>query len=493
MDDPETTHRTRLSRGTRGRVLFLVATTIFASLVGFGFSRIGGDADSPSTVKVRAVSDVRNVTVTTSSQSASVGYDGPANCAPTTDAATSGGSPQELMRSASEVAKGTIEGKAWSLWSSHGESGATGLEDGGLVFGGREYGLCPGYPNPSETEMIDTGGDAIIYGVVDYPGLAKVQIATGSLNSFATGAALPSPHVSVVNGVSFYIGTLPRPACAYSYFEINTTSPSYSAEHNIGFGENGANQGYSITNNEGNVGACVSGKLDPLSYSEGIWQLPPGQFQSSFGSSAASSSGSGSGRVDSGERSERHLNLLSDNGSFLIGCAVERHHVDGRRSCPRDCARTALEPLVRQGPVGSGRNRGRRSRPRWSRLWPVPGLPQSGRAGVDRRRPDGIVAGIVGYPGLATVDLSESTAGTFDVGQTLPSPSVQVVDGVSFFIGILPKSACDYSSLELNTTSPGVSAEHNVGFGTCAPNELVPISESQGIWQLPPGQFQSNF
>jgi hypothetical protein len=491
MDDPETAHRTRLSRGTRGRVLFLVATTIFASLVGFGFSRIGGDADSPSTVKVRAVSDVRNVTVTTSSQSASVGYDGPANCAPTTDAATSGGSPQELMRSASKVAKGTIEGKAWSLWSSHGESGATGLENGGLVFGGREYGLCPGYPNPSETEMIDTGADAIIYGVVDYPGLAKVQIATGSLNTFATGAALPSPHVSVVNGVSFYIGTLPKPACAYSYFEINTTSPSYSAEHNIGFGDNGANQGYSITNNEGNVGACVSGKLDPLSYSEGIWQLPPGQFQSNFGSSAASS-GSGSGSTP--------VNVPNDTST----CSPTS---DPSSSGGPSSAITSTDAEVAHGTVQGQL---------WS-LWSAKG--QSGADGIedgglvlDGRAyglcpgfpnpaelelidvgSDGVVAGIVGYPGLATVDLSESSTGTFDVGQTLPSPSVQVVDGVSFFIGTLPKSACDYSSLELNTTSPGVSAEHNVGFGTCAPNQLVPISGSQGIWQLPPGQFQSNF
>jgi hypothetical protein len=106
---------------------------------------------------------------------------------------------------------------------------------------------------------------------------------------------------------------------------------------------------------------------------------------------------------------------------------------------------------------------------------------------------NGIVAGVVGYPGLATVALSESSAGTFEVGQTLPSPSVRVVDGVSFFIGSLPESACSYPSLELNTTSPGVSAEHNLGFGTCVANELVPIAESQGIWQLPPGQFQSNF
>jgi hypothetical protein len=213
-----------------------------------------------------------------SSQSASVGYDGPAICAPTTDAAMSGGSPATLMHAATEVANGTIEGKQWSLWSADGQSGAAGLEDGGLVFDSQEYGLCPGYPNPSETEMIDTGGDAIIYGVVNYPGLAKVQVSTGSINSFAVGTVLPSPHVQVVSGISFYIGTLPQSACSYSSFEINTTSSNYSTQHNIGFGENGVGQGYSITNNPGNVGSCVAGKLDPLSYSQGTWQLPPGQF-----------------------------------------------------------------------------------------------------------------------------------------------------------------------------------------------------------------------
>ena len=74
------------------------------------------------------------VTTTTSPQPASVGYDGPAICAPTTDAATSGGPPQKLTGSAREVAHGTIEGKEWSLWAAHGQPGAAGLEDGGLVF-----------------------------------------------------------------------------------------------------------------------------------------------------------------------------------------------------------------------------------------------------------------------------------------------------------------------------------------------------------------------
>jgi hypothetical protein len=209
-----------------------------------------------------------------SSSSASVGYDGSAICSPTTDAATSGGSPQALMSTATQVASGSIEGQAWTLWAAKGQTGASALENGGLVFNGREYGLCPGYPNPSESELIATNGDAIIYGVVNYPGLATVHVGTGE-QGFTMDTTLPSPHAMVVDGVSFYIGTLPKSACDYSYLVIDTSSGSYTAQHNIGFGTNGAGEGYSITNNPGNVGACVPGKLDPLSFSQGQWSPGP--------------------------------------------------------------------------------------------------------------------------------------------------------------------------------------------------------------------------
>jgi hypothetical protein len=318
-----------------------------------------------------------------------------------------------------------------------------------------------------------------------------VQIATGSFNSFAVGTELPSPHVTVVNGVSFYIGTLPQPACSYSYFEINTTSPSYSAEHNIGFGENGAGQGYAMTNNQGNVGACTSGKLDPLSYSEGIWQLPPGQFQSNFGNGAAgpdSGSGTGSVNVPNDTSSCSPTTAPASSGGppsaiTSMGTEVASGTVDGQVwSLWSAKDQSGAEGIENGGLVLDGRAYGL-----------CAGYPNPAEMQLIDVGPEGVVVGIVGYPGLATVDLSESSAGTFDVGQQLPSPAVQVVDGVSFFIGTLPKSACNYSSLELNTTSPGVSAEHNLGFGTCTANELVAITESQGIWQLPPGQFQSSF
>jgi hypothetical protein len=295
----------------------------------------------------------------------------------------------------------------------------------------------------------------------------------------------------VVNGVSFYIGTLPQSACSYSYFEINTTSPSYSAEHNIGFGESGVGQGYSITNNPGNVGACVTGKLDPLSYSEGVWQLPPGQFQSNSGGAAASAgSGSSPGSVNvpndtstCSPTTDPSLSGGSPSAITSTGTEVASGTVQGQ----------VWSLWSAQGQSGAGgiENGGLVLNGRFYGL--CPGYPNPAELQLIDVGSDGVVAGIVGYPGLATVSLSESSVGTFEVGQALPSPSVQVVDGVTFFIGTLPESACDYPSLEVNTTSPGVSAEHNLGFGTCAANELVPITESQGIWQLPPGQFQSNF
>ena len=366
-----------------------------------------------------------------------------------------------------------------------------GLEDGGLVFDGHEYGLCPGYPNPSETEMIDTGGDAVIYGVVDYPGQAKVQISTGALNSFAVGTVLPYPHVSVVDGVSFYIGTLPHSSCSYNYFEINTTSPSFSTQHNIGFGENGVGQGYSITNNPGNTGACVTGKLDPLSYSEGVWQLPPGKFPGNAGLEAPSTgraSGNGSVNVpDDSSTCSPTTAPSSSGGQPGTITSTDTEMASGTLAGEAWSLWSAKGQSGANGIENGGLVLGDRA------YGLCPGYPNPAEMEMIDAGPNGVVAGVVGYPGVAKVALSQSSAGTFDVGKALPSPTVQVVDGVSFFIGSLPASACTYSSLELNTTSPGVSAEHNLGFGPCMGNELVPITESQGIWQLPPGSFQSGF
>lgn len=93
-----------------------------------------------------------------------------------------------LMSSATQVASGTTDGHSWSLWSANGESGASALEDGGLVLDGHEFGICPGYPNPAELEMLNVDSQAIVYGVIGYPGLATLNLSVGTIGSFATGA-----------------------------------------------------------------------------------------------------------------------------------------------------------------------------------------------------------------------------------------------------------------------------------------------------------------
>jgi hypothetical protein len=59
-----------------------------------------------------------------------------------------------------------------------------------------------------------------------------------------------------------------------------------------------------------------------------------------------------------------------------------------------------------------------------------------------------------------------------------------VVHGVSFFIGALPKSACDYPSLELNSAATDGSSQHNLGFGSCVAGKLVSITSSMGEWSV---------
>jgi len=58
------------------------------------------------------------------------------------------------------------------------------------------------------------------------------------------------------------------------------------------------------------------------------------------------------------------------------------------------------------------------------------------------------------------------------------------VDGVSFFIGTLPRSACDYHSLELNSAAREGSSQHNLGFGSCVSGKLVQITDSMGAWSV---------
>jgi hypothetical protein len=382
--------------------------------------------------------------------------DANSDCGP--QSATSSTPAAALTSHATEVASGAISGSAWSLWSAAGKNGATGLEDGGLVIGGRAYGLCPGYPNPAELELADIGSQGIVYGVVGYPGRAKVQLYKSTVGTFDRGTPLPAPGVQVVKGVSFFIGTLPGSACSYPALELNTTSPGESAEHNLGFG------------------SCTAGNLVPITASQGIWQLPPGQFPASFpGASPGRGSGAGSppnsdcSPVTSAAASGGPAVKLTAHATE-VASGTTAGHAWSLWSANGQKGANGLED---GGLVIDGHAYGL-----------CPGFPNPGELEMADLGSTAIVYGVIGYPGRATVHLYTGSSQSFAPGQALPAPSVQVVDGVSFFIGTLPRSACDYRWLELNSAVGKQASQHNLGFGSCQAGQLVPITSSMGQWSF---------
>ena len=139
------------------------------------------------------------------------GADHDSTCAPTTEPSSSGGPASSLTKVATKVASGIVDGHDWSLWSAHGQSGATALEDGGLVVDGRAYGLCPGYPNPAELEMLDVGPHAVVAGVIGYPGKATIDLSVSTAGTFDTGPALPSPTCASCRACRSSSGCCPSP------------------------------------------------------------------------------------------------------------------------------------------------------------------------------------------------------------------------------------------------------------------------------------------
>jgi hypothetical protein len=246
-------------RSRRQGVLVAVTVLVLASAgVGLILAVAGS---SPASRKAVPPASLRPKTPTAATPGTVTVPNDTSGCAPTSGP---GGPAANLTMAGTHVASGTIDGRAWTLYAAKGQAGANAIEDGGLVIGGRAYGLCPGYPNPAELQLIDAGPHALVAGVVGYPGLATVQLAESTVGTFDVGSSLPSPSVQLVDGVSFFIGSLPKSACDYPALELNTTSPGVSAEHNLGFG------------------TCAPDQLVPISASQGIWQLAPGQFPANF-------------------------------------------------------------------------------------------------------------------------------------------------------------------------------------------------------------------
>lgn len=379
-------------------------------------------------------------------------------------------STAKLKSDATQVGSGSTDGRSWSVWSKKGVKGGSGLEEGGVIIDGVAHGLCAGFPNPAEMELLQPrgGGDAIAYGVVGYPGAAKVDIYTSKFGTFDAEKLVGSTTSKVANGVGFFVTTLSKSGCQLPGLELNTASASYATEHNLGFATN----------------HCTGGQLVPISNSQGIWELPPKDFPNHYGSG-------GGGRLIGGGR-VRRLRLARIGG--ISSCSSPTH---------ASSSGSAASSIAGASKVASGTLDGQS----WT-LWSKHG--QTGSAALEDAGvifgghayglcpafPNpaelelldpssggrGIVIGVSGYRGVASAKVFVGTPNTFKAGTLLYSGHTISADGTGFFIGQLPKSACDYSSLELNVKAGSSASQHNLEFSSCHPGKLVAIVGSMGAW-----------
>ena len=373
------------------------------------------------------------------------------SCSPTTNAASSGTPAATLTSGATKVGSGTVDGMNWTLWSAKGQSGANALEDGGLVLNGRAYHLCPGYPNPAELELINTPKNAgIVVGVIGYPGRAEIKLTTGTTGTFTPGKPLPTPTIHLANGVSFFIGTLPKSACAYPALELNSTSGKVSAEHNLGFS------------------GCTPNKLVPITFSQGIWQLPAGHFVNNFGNGPTTIAGHPPDLTTTIENCNpdptRVLSGSLTHALTASSAEVANGTVDGqpwslwaRKGTP-GTAGIEAGALVIAG--------------RWYGL--CPGAPNPAEFELIDNKNRGIAYGYVANPGPYTI--------TFSPGTTLPISDDHRMRGGTFFIDALPHPACSYPSLQLVASTPAVNDLRYQSFGTCQNNKLATVTGGHGSW-----------
>jgi uncharacterized membrane protein len=397
-----------------------------------------------------------------------------------------------LEGDASQVASGTVSGQSWTLWSKHGQSGAAGIEDGGLIVDGVAHGLCPGFPNPAEMELLEPsrGGAGLAYGVVGYPGAAKVAIYGDSFGNFGTDKLIASTTSQVASGVGFFITPLDEPACAVSGIELNTASKQYAAEHNLAFASSD----------------CRSGNLVPISNSQGIWQEPVKDFPDHFNANLGAGAGTPGAPT------------LTKGGWLPAGDISGGGGIDTSDCSPQTLS--GSEPASRLAAEGTQVASGSVGGHRWS-LWSkhgargatgiedgglivdgvahglCPGFPNPSETELldPAGGGDGLAYGVVGYHGDAKVAVYRDSFGNFATEKQIASTTSQVVDGIGFYITALDESACAVSGLEVNSASAHDGAEHNLAFNTkrCSPGQLVPISNSQGIWQQPVTDFPDHF
>ena len=362
-----------------------------------------------------------------------------AACRPAVTPASSGQPASQFTGRATKVAAGTVAGQPWTLWAMRGRGEPAALEVGGLVLGGRWYGLCAGYPNIAEMELIDAGGHGIAYGFVALPGAVQVKLTSGK--------QLPGPQVVKLAKASFFVGELPASACTYKTMLLNARNASDSAMHQLTFG------------------SCQAGRVVAETGSDGEWgaDLAPWTQQG-----LGTGPGVGSGRLphmqDQCSPGPTSTRSGSPAGPLTASSVrVAAGTVGGTRwSLWSSKASRGVTGIEQGGLVLNGR---------WYGM--CPGAPNPAEFELADIGRTGVIYGYVANPGAYRIRLSAS----------IPAPQVLRVQGGTFFIGLTPRSACDYTTIILNAVSGSVDDMHQFSYGgSCRANGLVEISGGQGSW-----------
>jgi YVTN family beta-propeller protein len=364
-------------------------------------------------------------------------------CSPAETQQTSGQPAAAFTSQATKVASGSVNGDGWTLWVKKGQLEPSALENGGVVLGGRWYGLCAGFPNIAEMEFINAGSQGIAYGYMAMPGkLGLTMTPSGSLLS---------PDTVSLGKASFFIASLAKSACAYKSVVLHAVTPGGSAMHQLGFGSCEANRDVAITGSDGEWGsgqaaASVPGMgLGASSPSAGAGTLANSSDECSSQPTTSESGGRAAARTATETRVARGLVAGTP---WSLWSASKGGGVDG---------------IENGGLVLGGR---------WYGMCPGPPNPAEFELLSTGR--DGIVFGYVANPGDYKVTLSGAP--------DLRLPRTYRIDGGTFFIGVLPRSACAYRALQLTASTRSVTDLHHLGFGSCRPNQLVAITESNGSW-----------
>jgi DNA-binding beta-propeller fold protein YncE len=179
-------------------------------------------------------------------------HDTPYSCDPEVVAYQSGQSAARFLGSSVRVRGGTTSSEAWGLWAKKGVFEPNGIEQGGLVVGGRWYALCSAPLSAgadANIELVDTGTHGTVYGYIQHPKHVTITLSADGFLSHPTSVLL--------RGTTFFIERLPRSACSYHTLGLHAIAAGWSGSTDV------------------SLGTCVPGLLVDVPESQGSWGPEP--------------------------------------------------------------------------------------------------------------------------------------------------------------------------------------------------------------------------